>query len=187
MEYDWKRCPVDHGVDSETGHVWFSTKPWESHAEFNQVRGYWAEMTADRPLCIKTVEDFAAFANRVAAKSSLSPEAARYLKRTDPDLNRLRQCVSAAWRDSCAGLTWKSPIATAGDLATLLTEAGIKCSRADVENGARKGFKPHQCPDTPAVRAALGLIRESLPSLQVSQILCDRAKGIDFTGAGEVR
>lgn len=184
MEFDWKRRPYRHGVDEATGHVWFSTQPWDSIAQFHQVRGYWDEAIADKPFCMTTADDFRSFANLVLSKSSLTSDAARYLSRKAPDIKRLRQCLCRAWRHSGAGLVWQqSPCATASELAKILDAVGIPCTRADVENSARKkDFLSHQCPDTPAVRAALCRLASELPGLQIDQIICDRAGGIDFTG-----
>jgi hypothetical protein len=63
------------------------------------------------------------------------------------------------------------------DFAVLLSDIGIPCTRADVENAARKPCAPKKCPPTPAVFEALNSLANRLPSLDQSVFIAS-AKGL---------
>ena len=118
------------------------------------MREYWEQFGIDSPRCIKTLDDFRELAVHVLSKSALADGGSAYLRKTNPDINRLRQMMCGAWKKSAAGLTYKTVAKTAVQFAALLTEAGVPCKRSDVEN-YRKPFVPKVCPKTPAVMVAL--------------------------------
>ncbi|WP_204307222.1 hypothetical protein, partial [Enterobacter hormaechei] len=88
-----------------------------------------------------TTAEYHAFAVYVLSQSALGKAGAKYLKKTDPNLKRLRQSLCAAWQTSKAGLTKKVDGETADQFAKILSNAGILCNRRDVDN-ARSAFKP---------------------------------------------
>ncbi|USQ95883.1 hypothetical protein [Caulobacter sp. RL271] len=182
MEFDWKRRPYAVGT-APVGHVAFSTLPWESVAEFQAVRGYWEELRNSDPFCIKSLDDYNRFARHVLSKTSLDADARRYLKRSDPDIKRLRQCLGSAWRNSKAGLVWQQGGISNSAFAEILSLAGVPARRSDVENDGKKPFKPHRCPPTPPVKAALAHFRKSFPALDVDSLLSISDEMIDLTGA----
>ncbi len=178
MEFDWKRKPSAAWQDSDPNHVAFSTDPWQSIDEFVRVRDYWA---AYGPCCIKSLEDYEAFATSVLSQSSLADAHTKYLNRRQPDITRLRQTLCAAWRQSKAGLRRRVDGKSAQAFADILTDAGIPCKRSDVEN-ARKPLALNSCPDTPEVRASLKRLKKVFPILDANAIL-SAGKGIDILRA----
>lgn len=181
MEFDWKRRPRAVWDAPDVDHLAFSTEAWDSVDQFIEMRQYWESFAIDTPRCLKTVEDYRSFAISVMAQSSLKNGGSKYLKKTDPDLNRLRQSLCAAWRTSKAGLTKKVDCRTAEEFAQALSAAGVACKRSDVEN-ARFAFKPKNCPKTPAVITALTKLLERFPNLEIDTLVTAN-EGIDIVAA----
>ncbi|WP_137864232.1 MULTISPECIES: hypothetical protein [unclassified Sphingomonas] len=115
------------------------------------------------------------------SQSALGKAGAKYLKKTDPNLKRLRQSLCAAWQTSKAGLTKKVDGETADQFAKILSNAGILCNRRDVDN-ARSAFKPKNCPKTPAVILAIDKLRIAIPTLEIDAI-ASHSEGIDILSA----
>lgn len=183
MEYDWKRRPVASVMCPHHKHVAFSTRPWSHVAEFVATRDYWSQYISDDRRCIKTVDDLEGFATYVLTHSSLPPEDGRYLRKRNSGVSRLRQSLCRAWHDSAAGLTKFQDGMSNGDFAQLLSDCGVKCSRADVENGRTVRFKPRTCPPIPTVFAALDSVQARLPTLATELFVADSGPMLDFTGA----
>ncbi|MEO0418769.1 MAG: DNA polymerase [Pseudomonadota bacterium] len=178
MEFDWKRKPNSVWHDDEYDHVAFSSEPWQSIEEFVHVRDYWTAFGHADPRCIKSVEDYKAFALYVLAQSSVSEADSKYLRKSRPDITRLRQMLCASWRQSKAGLRHRVDGKSAQAFADILVEAGIPCKRSDVEN-ARKSLILNTCPDTPDVRTVLKRLRKTFPTLDPCALL-STGKGIDL-------
>lgn len=191
MEFDWKRRPISVGMASDVGHIAFSTGPWNSLEDFESVRGRWDAMMSQQRFCMKTLEDFERFAFHVFTTTSLGSNHARYMRKEgDPDVQRLRQSLCAAWHVSAAGVRKGMYGLSARGFAEALTNAGIPCTRAHVENGTKKpkntsgdAFQPHRCPRTPAVQAALGRLRLRFPEIQPEVLLAEGGAGIDMLQA----
>lgn len=181
MEFDWKRRPSSAWDAQAPSHLAFTTQPWDTIDQFIDIRRYWESFAIETPRCLKTVEDYRAFAISVLSRSSLEGGGSRYLRKTDPDLKRLRQSLCAAWRNSKAGLSKTDGCRTADQFAQLLTTAGIPCKRTDIEN-ARSAFKPKNCPKTPAVLTALTTLQATFPLLELD-VLVTSGDGIDILGA----
>lgn len=171
MEYDWKRQPIAAAFSNEYNHIHFATRPWNTVDQFRTVRELWDEYTKGAPKCIKTLEDFNAFADQIECKG-LAPEKARYLRKEKPDTHRLRQSLCEAWQHSEAGLI-KDPKMTARQFAELLDSLGIPCKRSDVENGKKKPFQPNACPPTDKVRSLLDQLKKKFPKLKQSHFLIE--------------
>lgn len=182
MEFDWKRLPSAVSFDASVDHVAFSTEPWETVEQFARMREYWEMFTKGSPQCIKTIEDYRQLAVHVLSKSALDRDGSRYLKRTDPDLKRLRQMLCIAFHKSEAGLIDRKAAKTADQFAEILTSAGVACKRTDVENGKKKAFVPHRCPSTPAVITALNKLKQTFPELEIETIVASGA-GMDLMKA----
>ncbi|MEP3049936.1 MAG: DNA polymerase [Erythrobacter sp.] len=178
MEFDWKRKPSSVWQDVKHGHVAFSTDPWQTVDEFVRVRDYWTAFGLADPRCIKSLKDYEAFAVYVLSQSSLAEADSKYLRKSRPDITRLRQMLCGAWRQSKAGLRYRVDGKSAQAFADLLTDTGIPCKRSDVEN-ARKPLVLNTCPDTPDVRAALKRLKKVFPTLDDSELLSS-SKGIDL-------
>lgn len=182
MEFDWKRRPSAAWTDADTGHLAFCTEPWDTIDQFAKMREYWESYAISaKPRCIKTEADYRELGVFVLSQSALSKDGAKYLRKTDPDLNRLRQVLCAAWRKSQAGLEHKVHGRSAEQFASILSAAGIACKRSDVEN-ARKPFIPNMCPPTPAVAVALRKLSDVFPSLEIDKLLAT-GDGIDLIKA----
>ncbi|CAA7623015.1 conserved hypothetical protein [Magnetospirillum sp. LM-5] len=183
MEYDWKRCPLAVGASADYDHLVFSTKPWKTVDEFQRIRLLWEEYTKATPTCLKSVDDFKMFANYVMVKTALCVELSKYLKKTNPDIKRLRQTICSAWCHSNAGLIYHYDDVSNAEFATTLELSGVPCSRANFENGMKKSFEPHSVPPTEAVLAALQQIRGKFTNLDIDLILAKGKDGIDLLGA----
>jgi hypothetical protein len=183
MEFDWKRRPYAARQATDPQHVAFSTHPWESFAEFQLMRTYWTDFGIKSPRCLKSIDDFRSFARYVLSQSALKKEDARYLSKKRPDINRLRQSLSSAWRHSEAGLVWQQDGLSNGDFAAILSDAGIPCTRADVENGARKPFVPKRVPPTPYVYNALSALSARFPDIQNELLIGLSDSQIDLIAA----
>lgn len=182
MEFDWKRKPYAVAYSSAHEHIAFSTEPWDSVDQFMEMRRYWEAFAMQPRLCLKTLSDYRQFAVYVMSQSALERDA-RYLHRKAPDLKRLRQSLGAAWRHSKAGLVWGQYQISNSEFAEILTEAGIACTRADVENAARKPFEPKKCPPTPDVFSALSKLTRQFPDLEIDQFIVQSNSHIDLLAA----
>lgn len=181
MEFDWKRMPVAAWQDSGTGHVAFSSRAWNTIDEFIKMREYWESFAIVEPRCMKTVKDYRELAVYVMSQSSLDPKDARYLRKSRPDISRLRQMLCVAWKTSKAGLSRSADGKSAAEFSYILSQAGIPCKRTDVEN-AKKDFVPNICPDTPDVRGALDKLRVYFPNLIIDEIVVNHG-AIDLLSA----
>jgi hypothetical protein len=169
MEYDWKRQPFNIETSTEYNHVYFTTRPWLTVEQFERIRDLWDEYTKSDKKCIKNLDDFNLFSEYVECRSISNPST-KYLSKTNPDIKRLRQLLCSAWQSQNCGLS-KSLIKTANDFATLLTQNGIPCTRANVENGRKRPFEPHTCPPTPTSKKILLDLKQHIPSLKVDMFL----------------
>jgi hypothetical protein len=176
MEYDWKRRPASTSEAADLGHLCFSTQPWESVAQFNTVRDQWEAYVKTGSKPQKTIADFRAFATVLLTQTILLNSDSKYLSKENPDLKRLRQRLTSAWRHSAAGLVWKDQSVSATGFATILTDCGLACTRADVENGARKSFIAKTTPPTPAVLEVLNILKVHFPALMVDELVADATK-----------
>jgi hypothetical protein len=171
MEYDWKRTPHGVSIDPQSGHLIFSTRPWKNINQFLSVRETWDEYVGKEFTCLKTVEDFERFADFAEARLLLDPESRRYLKRESGDIKRLRQTLCSAWKHGKAGMSEFLYPMIAIEFADLLSSAGIKCTKADVENGNKKEFHAQRVPRTNKVLQALSKLVEIFPTLNVNELL----------------
>ena len=169
MEYDWKRQPTDVQVSKDYNHIYFQTQPWYSVHQFEEIRDLWDEFTKSENRCIRTLEEFNTFADYIECRA-IDPEAARYLKKDNPDINRLKILLCSAWQQSKAGLTKGVP-KTANEFAEILKSHGISCKRTDVENGRKREFEPNSCPPTEAAKNLLNDLKAEFPSLDGDQFL----------------
>lgn len=172
MEYDWKRKPYGTSMSGQFDHLVFSTRPWEAVEQFDMVRAAWENYTNDGPECLKTMEDFERFADHVEVQTFLSDDRAKYMKKKGKgDIERLRQMLCSAWRQSKAGLEWQLHGLSAAEFARILSEIGIPCKKTDVENGKKKPFIPNACPPTDEVERCLEALVEVFPALDVEAFL----------------
>jgi len=183
MEFDWKRSPKAVRHIEKDQHIAFSTKAWNSVEEFKIIRNLWERFAIETPFCLKTMDDFRNFAVFVLSQTTLDKKDSRYLRREDPDLKKLRQALGSAWRQSEAGFKWQQYEINNEEFAFILSEAGVPCKRADVENAARKTFEPFSCPRTPNVLGALQRLTRQFPDLELEQFLTRNEKGIDLVQA----
>jgi hypothetical protein len=173
MEYDWKRAPLSV-IESRTyGHIAFSTRPWITREQFFTIRDNWNEYVKNDPHCLKTMSDFDEFSSFVESRTFLEAQTAKYLRKKRGDVNRLRQMLCSAYKNSAAGL--KPKVNGLNDLsfAELLTDVGIPCKKADVENGKKKEFVPHSCPPTEQVELLLVQLQTFFKDLDGSLFVYD--------------
>lgn len=171
MEFDWKRMPSSVSTDPSTGHLVFNTVPWRTINQFQMIRDSWDEYVKDRFTCLKTVDDFRKFSTYITAKTSVSGDVKRYLKREDGDLKRLRMAVCSAWKNDRAGLSHSTVQFSAQEFADMLVLCGIPCFKTDVENGKKRPFTPNRVPQTPAVLKAIDDLKTFMPTLDAGELL----------------
>jgi len=159
------------GFSQKHQHLMFSTRPWNSPAQFAEIREAWDDYTQDEHVCLKTRGDFEAFASSVESHSFLTKEHGKYLKKNNPDIHRLRQLLCSAWRESKTGLSWRVNGVSAQKFAHLLIDHEIPCKKTDVENANRRPFVPHSCPPTNEVLARLKALKQTVPDLDVDLFL----------------
>ena len=172
MEFDWKRCPHGIGESKTHKHVLFSTKPWKTVDQFFAVRASWLDYTRDQKKCIKSRDDLDKFANYVEISGMRNTPKGKYLKKEKGDINRLRQLLCSAWRQHKAGL---NPIhyklLSNEQFAAALSEHGVPCKRADVENGKRRAYQQNSCPATEQVLKTLQVLKKVFPTLDCDDLL----------------
>ena len=183
MEFDWKRRPFSVKQVEFPNHIAFSTQPWDTVDQFMSMRQFWESFSKDSPFCMKTVNDYTKFGVYVLSQSSLDKEDARYLKKSNPDIKRLRQSLGSAWKHSKAGFVYRQYQITNDEFAFILDRAGIPCSRADVENDGRKLFAAKRCPPTPAVYEALNTLTRQFPDLKIDEFIVSTNNKIDILDA----
>jgi hypothetical protein len=167
MEYDWKRQPMGVGVSKTYNHVMFSTRPWNSLSQFDEIRDSWDDYTKKSPTCINTLGSYNEFASFVESHSFLSKEHGKYLKKQDGDVHRLRIQLCAAWHESKAGLKKNNTGKSATEFADILTRHRIPCKKTDVENGKKRKFELHSCPPTDEVQQRLASLKQEFKRLNV--------------------
>lgn len=175
MEFDWKRRPVGCTQSAEHGHVAFSTEPWSTVEQFVMMRNTFDDYQAGSPRCIKTLDDLMDLSKWVEIKTIASSNGLKYVRKTDGDLQRLRQMLCAAFKHGGAGLPMSR--LTNQEFAAVLSSHGVKCAKTDVENGLKKAFVPNQVPPTDRVLAALEKLKAGpFPGLESKLLLVELDK-----------
>jgi hypothetical protein len=173
MEFDWKRCSSAITFSDQYQHLAFNTQPWASVEQFNKIRSYWSDYTKNDPKCLKSLDDFYDFSSFVETRSFVDTDTARYMKKKEGDVIRLRQKLCSAYKNGAAGLQPKMDGLTDEGFAQLLAMLGIPCKKTDVENAKRQPFTPHGCPATDIVCYLLMDLTLHLPSLEADLFLYD--------------
>ena len=206
MEFDWKRRPENGGMvpihvcEKDHEHLVFTTEPWDSVDQFNKVRQIWAEYNKSNPHCLKTVEDYNAFATFLEGKMAADGPAGKYLRKEDGIRKRLRRELIIAHRHRKAGTHEVKPHAfgntkifpskklTAKDILGLISDGlELPCTLDDVNNARRKKtFTPNQVPRTEEAIVLLKRAkRELFPKLEIEEFLTSKP---EFTiSVGELR
>jgi hypothetical protein len=172
-------------------HLQFQTEPWETIEQFQKTRQLWEQYNLSERHCLKIVDDLDAFASFHESSLSTEGDASKYLRKDQGDLKRLRQELLIAWKLRKAGTHDMKPHAfgrknifptyrlKAKELAEILNdEAGIPCTKTDVDNAAKKTvFTPHRVPNTQEVRIKLGLLKRNLfPKLEITEFIAGGAE-----------
>ena len=173
MEYDWKRAPFAVIESKRYNHIAFSTRPWVTREQFVTIRDTWNEYVKNDPHCLKTLGDFDEFSSFVESRTFLEAQTAKYLRKKRGDVNRLRQMLCSAYKNSAAGLKPKVNGLNDQLFAELLTSVGIPCKKADVENGKKKDFVPHSCPPTEQVELLLMQLQAHFKDLDAALFVYD--------------
>jgi hypothetical protein len=171
MEFDWKRRPRGTSYSQKYQHLLFSTEPWINSSQFDQVRNLWEMYTKKQHACLKNIDDHVNFSSFVESHSLLSNDHRLFLKRKNPDINRLRQLLCSAWKESKMGFQYQSGGITANGFAAALTAHGIPCKKTDVQNAGTRSFVPHSCPPTRRVVDLLVSLRTEFSELDIELVL----------------
>ena len=200
MEYDLKRKPyavaeLDVAIPSLAGgignikrHVSFSTVPWKNFAEFNAARKSHDDLWKKSPRCMKTAEDFRAFAEHYDSLQALGTKNAKWMREKNGDLHRLKRDLCRAFKKGKAGLDRHRTL-TAGQFSKILNQVGfedlgIGVNRWDVENNAKSEFTPNTSPPTAAVLTILERLETLLPGIDQGELLSRPAQdGVQLTPA----
>lgn len=169
MDYDWKRAPHAVTTSLSCSHVAFSTRPWETVDHFRIVRDV---IDKDKTPPMKTEDDFYSLYSSIETFISLKKEHSKNARKQDRAVNLLRKNLCAAWhsyRDLFGDLP---PRFSATALATAISNAGLHCTRHNVENGKKPGvtFNPNTIPVTDKTENVVRLLKETLPGLMTDQI-----------------
>ena len=172
MEYDWKRRPLGVKFSEKYEHIAFSTEPWDTVEQFNLMRSTIEEMQQSRPSCIKTLNDFQNLSDYVEVKTVTASKKVSYIKKQEGDVKRLRQALCTAFKHKKAGLgRYKC---THQEFSAVLTNYGIKCTLADVENGLKRKYFAHQVPPTERVQNLMEVLKnEAFPKLDIAELLLE--------------
>ncbi|WP_424832993.1 DNA polymerase [Ruegeria sp.] len=197
MEFDWKRRPETAGdvtVTTKGGqtrtHLAFSTQPWDTVDQFNTTRDIWSDYNKQTAHCLKSVDDYRAWALYFEGKLAAQGPAGAYIAKQDGVLKRLRRDLSIAHKLRKAG-THKINVESfqrdnitpdyklkVKELAQILNDGfGIPSTKTDVDNARKKKvFVPHQVPRTAQSVELLENIKQTLfPELDVEQFLTPKA------------
>lgn len=194
MEFDWKRKPrclgeTDLKFEGEKhSHIYFDTVPWESVDDFVRIRECWESYNKDKKTCLKTREEYDDFARYVEARLT-NEKVAKWLRRKDGDLHRLRQQFLYAWRHCKAGTTAVHVHVYEGKktfpkqklshkhIAYILQDVGIPCSVTDVENSRKKEFIPNQTPYTDRASNTLVKLKQKyFYNLRIGDFFAEKSK-----------
>lgn len=178
MEFDWKRKPINYQTNEEFGHVSFDTTPWNAVSQFEEIRNLWDEYNRPDPTCIKTLQDYIRFGDFIESRSSMKDHT-KWLKKEDPDTNRLRLMLCAAWSQGRAGIIRESLGWSNKKFADVLVSVGLKCNKFDVENGRKRPFVGGSVPPTGKVKSILQLLKKKVPTLDSRALLYDRKRDPD--------
>lgn len=170
MEFDWKRKPELLFNHEDYKHCAFSTLPWDTFEQFQEIRDLFDRYQEHAPICIKTVTDFDGFSYYVEARSQLEPANQRYLRRNLGDIKRLRMALCSAWHQSLCEVRSSIEISSASLFAEALTDSGIRCGRTDVENGKKKLFVENSVPKTEHTLAAVSKLKGKIPDFEPSRL-----------------
>jgi hypothetical protein len=169
MEFDWKRRPFSCAQSKMYGHLAFSTEPWHSFDQFVLMRDVFDDFQANNPHCIKTINDITALSIFTETKTVASANEIKYLRKTDGDLQKLRQMLCSAFQKRKCGFKYTN--LTNQGFADTLKAAGIHCTKNHVENGRYQEFVSHHVPPTDRVMAALLKLKASFPRLVAEDLL----------------
>ena len=199
MEFDWKRKPhyvgeVDinlHDVDCKK-HLFFSTRPWGSLTEYNQMRWIWEQYNKDQHHTLKTIDDYQLFNEYFEARMAMDNEdVGKWLKKVNGPLKRLRRDIVRAYKFQKGGLRshYVNPLGMkpingkqdfptrklkAKELSEILSEVlEIEVKEVDVTNDRKsKVFVPNQVPRTPKVIEKLYQLQSKVfPQLNPKEFL----------------
>ena len=170
MEYDWKRRPIAAKFSEKYSHIAFSTEPWATVEQFNLMRATFEDRQRNAPSCIKTMDDFLQLSTFVETKTIAASKQLTYISKIDGDTKRLRQVLCSAFKHRVAGFGRYAM--TNEQFSAALINFGIKCSKADVENGLKRQFLPHQVPPTERVLKLLhNLKQDNFKALDIELLL----------------
>ncbi len=171
MEFDWKRAPYGVATDSSSGHLAFSSRPWDNVNQFILSRETWEEYVSKGFVCLKSENDFRKFADFADTRMLLDADSRRYLRKEAGDLCRLRQAICSAWKHGKAGIPSDMYPMTAFEFAEVLSSSGIKCNKSHVENGFKKEFYPMRVPKTSKVLDAIKKLCFHFPTIRADELL----------------
>ena len=167
MEYDWKRRPFGYKYSEKYEHIAFSTEPWATVDQFTLMRDTFEVVQRTTPSCIKSLDDFLNLSSYVETKTAAASKQINYVRAIDGDIQKLRQYLCYAFKNKAAGFDIYS--LTNEEFAEKLTSNGIKCSKANVENGFKKSFEPNRVPPTDRVMNLLwGLKKHIFKSMDLN-------------------
>jgi hypothetical protein len=193
MEYDLKRKPyaaketevtirsfISPKEQQVCRHVAFSTVPWKTISEFNAARKCRDDFWRKSPRCMKTAADFIAIAEHLDSLQALGTKKAKYMKRDNAPIARLRRDLCRAFKHGQAGLDAYQNL-SAQEFADTLNKAGMNdfgtvVKRADVENGRKTPFAPNTTPATARVIAVLNALEQVFPLLDRAVLLAAPAQ-----------
>ena len=169
MEYDWKRAPHAVTTSRSFDHIAFSTHPWETVEHFRIVRDV---IEKDKTPPIKTQDDFYSLYSSIETSITVKKEFSKNARKQDRAVSLLRKNLCAAWHTQRELFGDLPPRFSASALASAMNNAGMHCTRHDVENGKKPGaaFNANTVPVTDKTENVVRLLKEAMPGLATDQI-----------------
>lgn len=160
LDFDWKRAPFNVSTTPIKGmeHIAFDTRPWRNATEAIKCREDWAQFSKSRNIVLKTEKDLNEFqAYRQCSKLHSSiPRKGGVLKLA------AREFLRAYVRSLCC---LRRNYMSYRDVAKLLTKLGVKTTKDDVDNAARKNVvcTMNSIPRTPETIMLYNKLKDQFP------------------------
>jgi hypothetical protein len=174
MEFDMKRRPDNPSMRAANGveHLVFETVPWPTASDGERARAYFDGWR--RKNCLKTVDDYQRWQEHyqfTGARAKRQKDGVRGVginATAEGSVGLARRVFLRAYAQGAWGVTRTMSYP---QLAAWLTDQGYPTKADEVKNAKRAPLVGGVVPDTPQVRALLGILKAQFPALEVDQFL----------------
>lgn len=170
LDYDFKRRAIDpeERILIDRPHVFFETVPWGTVQEADRCRKEWAEFSKGRKVVMRSLQDFHDFEEYRAIGQR--PDGLRRPPKGGVRKIAVRMFLRALCRDQ---LGLEKNLMSYSEVAGIITSLGVKTSREDVENAARKSsiFLLASVPRTAETVQLFVQLRQQFPLFEYEALL----------------